>query len=68
MLRRSFFTFIASTFLERWSSTKGPFFKLRGICYYLRAPRVRRRRMMSLSLDLPFLRVRPSFLPHGDVG
>src|SRR5262249_40135001 len=35
---------------------------------YLRAPRVRRRRMMSLSLGLPFLRVRPSGLPHGDTG
>src|SRR5579859_6896810 len=36
--------------------------------HYLRAPRVRRRRMMSLSLVLPFLRVRPSGLPHGDTG
>src|ERR1700675_4741945 len=46
----------------------GPFFKLLGMYVYLRAPRVRRRRMMSLSLDLPFLRVRPSGLPHGDPG
>src|SRR5262249_2555718 len=35
---------------------------------YLRAPRPRRRRMMSSSDRLPFLRVRPSGLPHGDTG
>src|SRR4030095_7071135 len=35
---------------------------------YLLAPRPRRRRMMSSSDFLPFLRVRPSGLPHGDTG
>src|SRR5271167_4053399 len=40
--------FNTSTFFNRWSSTNGPFFKLRGIpaqpFAYRRAPRVRRRR------------------------
>src|SRR5256885_13297928 len=31
-------SFCASTFLIRWSSTKGPFFRLRGIVFYLLAP------------------------------
>src|SRR3954454_22935035 len=31
-------SFCASTFLIRWSSTKGPFFRLRGISTYLLAP------------------------------
>ena len=31
MTRFSFFVFSASTFFNRWSSTNGPFFKLRGI-------------------------------------
>src|SRR3954453_12928895 len=35
---------------------------------YLRAPRPRRRRMIISSDFLPFLRVRPSGLPHGDTG
>src|SRR5699024_266338 len=30
-----FASFSASTFLSRWSSTNGPFFKLRGMCSYL---------------------------------
>src|ERR1700727_773540 len=29
--RFSFFSFSPSTFFNRWSSTKGPFFRLRGI-------------------------------------
>jgi hypothetical protein len=28
-----FFSFWTSTFLSRWSSTNGPFFRLRGISY-----------------------------------
>jgi len=44
---RSPAAFTAATFSARWSSTNGPFFKLRGMGDYLRAPRVRRRRMMS---------------------
>src|ERR1700737_3426159 len=28
-----FFSFSTSTFLSRWSSTNGPFFRLRGICF-----------------------------------
>src|SRR5246127_702677 len=28
-----FFSFCTSTFLSRWSSTNGPFFRLRGMCY-----------------------------------
>ena len=35
---------------------------------YLRAPRVRRRRTMSLSDGLSLRRVRPSGLPHGVTG
>ena len=61
-----------STFLSRWSSTKGPFFRLRGMTPqpppYRRAPRVRRRRTI---IELDFLlreRVRPSGLPQGDTG
>jgi hypothetical protein len=61
---RSPAAFIASTFFCRWSSTNGPFFRLRGMDY-LRAPRPRRRRMISSSDFLPFLRVRPSGFPHG---
>src|SRR5215217_578193 len=30
-----FFSFWTSTFLSRWSSTNGPFFRLRGIVYLL---------------------------------
>src|SRR5215207_3074389 len=90
------FEFRLSTFRRRWSSTKGPFFRERGIsCLnplppprqqrrrglrsaflgvggkassYLRAPRVRRRRTISLSDGWSFLRVRPSGLPQGDTG
>src|SRR3954454_17771007 len=32
------FSFCTSTFFMRWSSTKGPFFRLRGIGRYLLAP------------------------------
>src|SRR4051795_10734975 len=59
----------ASTFLSRWSSTNGPFFRLRGISY-LPAQRflpVRRRRTINLSDGL-VRRVRPSGLPAGLTG
>src|SRR3982074_3455502 len=59
-----------STFLRRWSSTKGPFLRLRGIFVYLPAQRflpVRRRRTISWSLGLR-RRVRPSGLPFGFTG
>src|SRR6202050_4464868 len=61
-----------STFFSRWSSTNGPFFRLRGMApqpsTYRRAPRVRRRRTI-IALDFLFRdRVRPSGLPHGDTG
>src|SRR4051812_31275808 len=58
-----------STFLSRWSSTNGPFFRLRGISY-LPAQRllpVRRRRTINLSDGL-VRRVRPSGLPAGLTG
>ena len=61
-----------STFFNRWSSTNGPFFKLRGISAqpfaYRRAPRVRRRRTIIESDFLLRDRVRPSALPHGETG
>src|SRR6202050_3818130 len=64
--------FRTSTFFSRWSSTKGPFFRLRRMfphpLVYRRAPRVRRRRTI---IELDFLlrdRVRPSGLPHGETG
>src|SRR5690606_25712257 len=60
----------ASTFLSRWSSTNGPFFRLRGICGYLPTQRflpVRLRRTINLSLGLR-RRVRPSGLPFGFTG
>jgi hypothetical protein len=55
--RFSFVEFNASTFFNRWSSTKGPFFKLRGMTAllgsgYRRAPRLRRRRTIIWSDDL----------------
>src|SRR3982074_3151434 len=59
-----------STFLSRWSSTNGPFLRLRGIFVYLPAQRflpVRRRRTISWSLGLR-RRVRPSGLPFGFTG
>ena len=68
MTLRSPAAFIVSTFTRRCSSTNGPFFRLRGMCCYLRLPRPRRRRTISWSDVLPFLRVRPSGLPHGDTG
>src|SRR3954452_3198205 len=60
-----------STFLSRWSSTNGPFLRLRGMLFYLPAQRlflpVRRRRTMRASLGLR-RRVRPSGLPFGLTG
>src|SRR5437762_12124010 len=67
MTRFSLVEFRSSTFLSRCSSTNGPFFRLRGMPY-LRAPRERRRLMISFWESLSFLRVRPSGLPHGDTG
>src|SRR6202012_1528465 len=64
------FSFWTSTFFIRWSSTKGPFFRLRGIgdcSYRLFLPRLRRR-LISRSLGLWSRRVRPSGLPHGLTG
>src|SRR6266496_3330694 len=64
-------SFSASTFLSRWSSTKGPFLRLRGMLFYLPAQRlflpVRRRRTMRAS-DALRRRVRPSGLPFGLTG
>src|SRR6201995_5479318 len=64
------FSFWTSTFFIRWSSTKGPFFRLRGIgdcSYRLFFPGLRRR-LISRSLGLWSRRVRPSGLPHGLTG
>src|SRR5579859_7215619 len=61
-------SFCPSTLFIRWSSTKGPFLRLRGIAccsYRLFLPR---RRLISLSLGLCERRVRPSGLPHGLTG
>src|SRR6202034_3217849 len=61
-------SFCRSTFLIRWSSTNGPFFRLRGIVgcsYRFFLPRLR---VISRSLGLCALRVRPSGLPHGLTG
>src|SRR5215510_14200063 len=66
----TFFSLLAlrpSTFFRRWSSTNGPFFRLRGMAY-LRPRPVRRRRTMSFWDGLFLSRVRPSGLPHGDTG
>ncbi len=63
-------SFSASTFFIRWSSTNGPFFRLRGMSalpYPQRFLPVLRRRMIWASEALR-LRVRPSGLPHGDTG
>src|ERR1700753_3944743 len=62
-------SFWASTFLSRWSSTNGPFLRLRGMVVllpYRRDPRVRRRRTMSFWDGLVLSRVRPSGLAHRD--
>src|SRR5262249_60738360 len=64
------FSFCTSTFFIRWSSTKGPFLRLRGIggcSYRLFLPRLRRR-LISRSLGLFSRRVRRSGLPHGVTG
>src|SRR5580700_5856948 len=72
--RFSLVAFKASTFLSRWSSTKGPFLRLRGIGQgsfgsgHRRAPRLRRRRTIIWSDGLWRDRVRPSGFPHGDTG
>src|SRR6266702_2882769 len=61
-------SFWTSTFLIRWSSTKGPFLRLRGIIgcsYRFFLPR---RRVIIWSLGLCALRVRPSGLPQGLTG
>src|SRR5271155_5097914 len=61
-------SFCTSTFFIRWSSTRGPFLRLRGIpccSYRLFLPR---RRLISRSLGLCARRVRPSGLPHGLTG
>src|SRR6478609_9381088 len=61
-------SFCTSTFFIRWSSTKGPFLRLRGIAccsYRLFLPR---RRLISRSLGLFARRVRPSGWPHGLTG
>src|SRR3546814_6964877 len=65
----SLFSLSASTFFRRWSSTKGPFLRERGMLVsYRREPRVRRRRTI-MSVDFFFLlRVRPSGLPQGETG
>ena len=67
MTRFSFLELRSSTFFSRCSSTNGPFLRLRGMPY-LRAPRERRRLMISFWDGLSFLRVRPSGLPHGLTG
>src|SRR4051812_50116791 len=59
-----------STFLSRWSSTNGPFFRLRGIGY-LPAQRflpVRRRRTISLSDGLLWRGGAPGLAPGGGGG
>src|SRR3954467_13622898 len=63
-------SFWTSTFFWRWSSMKGPFFRLRGIFQgsYQRFLPVRRRRTIILSLSLLGRRVRPSACPHGLTG
>src|SRR5690554_4878760 len=65
--RFSFFSFRASIFSTRWSSTKGPFLRLRAISDHLR-PFFVRRRTMYLFDGFFFLRVRDSGLPHGLTG
>src|SRR3954464_11175232 len=63
-------SFCVSTFFIRWSSTKGPFLRLRGIVacsYRLFLPRPRRR-LIRRSLALLGFRVRPSGFPHGLTG
>src|SRR3569833_14097 len=64
-------SFSASTFLSRWSSTNGPFLRLRGMLFYLPAQRlflpVRRRRTIIAS-DALRRRARPSGLPFGLTG
>src|SRR5215210_7383272 len=70
MTLRSPAAFWVSTFLSKWSSTNGPFLRLRDICVllspYRRPLPVRRRRTMSFELAFLLRRVRRSGLPHGD--
>src|ERR687897_3583576 len=63
-------SFWLTTLRSRWSSTKGPFLRLRGIFFYsyLRFLPTVRRRTMSLSLSLLGRRVRPSDWPQGLTG
>src|SRR6266516_18518 len=61
-------SFWTATFLIRWSSTKGPFFRLRGIVRCSYRFFLLRRRTIIRSLDLLAWRVRPSGLPHGLTG
>src|SRR5260221_8363735 len=61
-------SFWTSTLFIRWSSTNGPFFRLRGISgcsYRFFLPR---RRVIIRSLGLLALRVRPSGFPQGLTG
>src|SRR5260370_23561463 len=61
-------SFWTSSLCIRWSSTKGPFFRLRGISgcsYRFFLPR---RRVIIRSLGLLARRVRPSGFPHGLTG
>src|SRR5450631_4688834 len=62
------FSFCVSTFLSRWSSTKGPFLRLRGIGYCSYRFFLLRRRLMSRSLGLWARRVRHSGWPQGLTG
>jgi len=67
-VRTTFFSprrFISTTRTIKWSSTNGPFLIDLGTVYPRPFPR---RRTMSLLDALFFLRVRPSFFPHGEVG
>src|ERR1700734_3972405 len=61
-------SFCTSTFFIRWSSTNGPFFRLRGIVWCSYRFFLPRRRGIILSLGRFALRVRPSGLPHGLTG
>src|ERR1700727_2917129 len=61
-------SFCTSTFFIRWSSTNGPFFRLRGIVRCSYRFFLPRRREISWSLGLCAWRVRPSGWPHGLTG
>ncbi len=59
------FSFWTSTFLSRWSSTNGPFFRLRGMSDPSALLRVLRRRTISLSLGLCPCGCGPRACPSG---